>query len=192
MQRKCCSYNQASLLPLRQHLRHTGFVVADSYIGGGANQIGMNLSSWQGCYRCGAVPGTCTAVRGGSPYDQFSSFRSSSLAGLLANAGSNCSWLSNSVMAFGSVRYPVQQVACDYSAGFLNVTLQLNASAFGVIPTLSTLSVAGTGQSAWAPGSSTGKPSPPRTPSLAHWHLYTLQCCLNLFVLLSAHSLLYS
>jgi len=135
---------------------HAGFVVSASYIGSNANQIGMNLSSWENCYHCGSTPGTCTAVQGGSPYDQFSTFRSSSLAGVLANAGSNCSWISNSVMTFGSAQYPVQLVACDYPAGLLNVTLQLNASAFGVLPTLPTLSLVNSGQFAWVPGSLTG------------------------------------
>lgn len=130
----------------------------DSYIGSSANQIGMNLSSWESCYQCGTTPGTCTAVQGGSPYDQFSTFRSSSLAAVLASAGSNCSWVSNSVMTFGSAQYPVQLVACDYPAGQLNVTLQLNASAFGVIPTLPTLSLVNSGQFVWVPGSLTGAP----------------------------------
>ncbi len=127
-----------------------------SYIGNNANQIGVNLSSWESCYKCGSTPGTCTAVQGGSPYDQFSTFRSSSLAGVLASAGSNCSWISNSAMTFGSAQYPVQLVACDYPAGLLNVTLQLNASAFGVIPTLPTLSLVNSGQYAWVSGSLTG------------------------------------
>lgn len=132
----------------------------DSYIGSSANQLGMNLSSWESCYQCGTTPGTCTAVQGGSPYDQFSTFRSSSLAAVLSSAGSNCSWVSNSVMTFGSAQYPVQLVACDYPAGQLNVTLQLNASAFGVIPTLPTLSLVNSGQFVWVPGSLTGAPFP--------------------------------
>ena len=128
----------------------------ESYIGSNANQIGMNLSSWESCYQCGSSPGTCTAVLNGSPYDQFSSFRGSSLAGVLANAGSNCSWITNSIMNFGTVQYPVQLIACDYPAGVLNVTLQLNASAFGVIPTLPTLSLVNSGQFVWVPGSLSG------------------------------------
>ena len=134
-----------------------------SYIGHNANQIGVNLSSWENCYQCGSTPGTCTAVQGGSPYDQFSTFRSSSLAGVVASAGSNCSWISNSVMTFGSAQYPVQLIACDYPAGLLNVTLQLNSSAFGVLPTLPTLSLVNSGQFAWVPGSLTGTQIPLRT-----------------------------
>lgn len=116
----------------------------------------MNLSSWQSCYQCGSAYGTCTAVQGGSPYDQFSTFRSSHLADVVANSGSNCSWISNSVMTFGTAQYPVQQVACDYPAGLLSVTLSLNASAFGVIRTATTLSLVSEGMYAWSPGSLTG------------------------------------
>ena len=132
-------------------------MVNGSYIGSGANQIGMNLSSWQACYQCGQALGACTAVQGGSPYDQLSTFRSSSLASVLANAGSNCSWISNSVMTYGMVQYPVQQVACDYPAGLLAIKLQLNATAFGIIPTLVTLSLVNSGQFTWRPGSLTGQ-----------------------------------
>lgn len=131
-------------------------MVNTSCIGSGANQIGMELSSWQACYHCGQAQGTCTAVQGGTPYDQFSSFRSNSLASVLATAGSNCSWVGNSVMTNGSAQYPVQQVACDYPAGQLSVTLQLNATAFGVIPTLPLLSLVNSGQFTWLPGSLTG------------------------------------
>lgn len=135
----------------------TGFMVNGSYIGSNANQIDMNLSSWQACYSCGQPLGTCTAVQKGSPYDQFSSFRSSSLASVLANAGSNCSWIGNSIMTYGAVQYPVQLVACDYPAGLLSITLQLNATAFGIIPTLPTLSLVNSGQFTWVPGSLTGQ-----------------------------------
>ncbi len=73
-------------------------------------------------------------------------------------------------MTFGSAQYPVQMVACDYPAGLLNVTLQLNASAFGVIPTLPTLSLVNSGQFAWVSGSLTGTQLPQNMHS--HW-----QCC---------------
>ena len=135
---------------------YSGFMVNTSFIGSGANQIGMQLRNWQACYRCGQAHGACTAVQGGSPYDQFSSFRSNSLASLLATAGSNCNWLGSSIMTEGSVQYPVQQVECDYLSGQLSVTLRLNATAFGVIPTLSVLSLVNSGQFSWLPGSLTG------------------------------------
>lgn len=132
-------------------------MVNGSFIGSNANQVGINLSSWQSCYHCGQPLGVCTAVQGGSLYDQFSSFRSSSLASVLANEGSNCSWISNSIMAFGTVQYPVQLVACDYPAGLLSVNLQFNATAFGIIPSLPTLSLVNSGQFTWTPGSLTGQ-----------------------------------
>ena len=135
----------------------SGFMVNTSYIGSSANQIGMTLSSWQACYQCGQPLGSCTAVQGGSPYDQFSSFRSNSLASVLANAGSNCSWLGNSVMTNGSVQYPVQLMACDYPSSQLSITLRLNATAFGVIPTLPALSLVNSGQFTWLPGNLTGQ-----------------------------------
>lgn len=136
-----------------------GFMVGLSSIGTSANQIGMNQSSWASCYSCNNAYGACTAVQGGSPYDQFSTFRNVSLAKVLASGGSNCSWISNTVMTFGSTQYPVQQIACDYPAGLLNVTLVLNASAFGFIPTAPTLSLVGEGMFAWTPGSLTGMQS---------------------------------
>lgn len=132
-------------------------MVNSSYIGSSANQIGMTESSWQACFQCGQPLGSCTAVQGGSPYDQFSSFRSSSLASLLASAGSKCSWLGNSAMTIGSVQYPVQLVACDYTAGQLSITLRLSANAFGVVPTLPVLSLVNSGQFTWLPGSLTGQ-----------------------------------
>lgn len=133
-----------------------GFVVNTSFIGTNANQIGMNLSNWQKCYQCGTALGTCTAVQGGSPYDQFSTFRSSSLAAVLASGSSNCSWIANSAMLFGTSQYPVQLLACDYAAGLLSVSLQLNATAYGIIPTAPTLSLVNSGQYAWPSGSLTG------------------------------------
>ena len=128
-----------------------------SYIGSSANEIGMNMSSWQHCYQCGNAYGTCTAVNGGSPYDQFSTFRSSSLAAVISNSGSNCSWIANTAMYFGTALYPVQLVACDYPAGLLRISVQLNATAFGIIPTLPTLSLVSSGQYVWAMGSLTGR-----------------------------------
>ena len=132
-------------------------MVNNSFIGSSANQIGMTQSSWRACFQCDQPLGSCTAVQGGSPYDQFSSFRSSSLASVLASTGSNCSWLGNSVMTNGSVQYPVQLVACDYPSGQLSITLQLSASAFGVVPTLPVLALVNSGQFTWLPGSLTGQ-----------------------------------
>ena len=117
----------------------------------------MNHSSWQNCFQCGSALGTCTAVQGGSPYDQFSTFRSSSLAAIVSNSGSNCSWVTNTVMTFGTAQYPVQLVTCDYPAGLLSVVLQLNATAFGIIPTKTTLSLVNSGQYVWPSGSLTGE-----------------------------------
>lgn len=134
----------------------SGFMVGLSNIGTAANKIGMNQSSWANCYQCNSAYGTCTAVQGGSPYDQFSTFRKVSLADVIASGGSNCSWISNSAMLFGSTQYPVQQIACDYPAGLLNVTMVMNASAFGMIPTAATLSLVAEGMLAWTPGSLTG------------------------------------
>lgn len=134
-----------------------GFMVNKTFIGSSANQIGMTQSSWQACFQCGQPLGSCTAVQGGSPYDQFSSFRSSSLASVLGSAGSNCSWLGNSVMTNGSAQYPVQLVACDYPSGQLSVTLRLQAATFGVVPTLPKLLLVNSGQLTWLPGSLTGQ-----------------------------------
>ena len=142
---------------MKQTLSCTGFMVNNSYIGSSANQIGMTHSSWQACFQCGQPLGSCTAVQGGSPYDQFSSFRSSSLASILASSGSNCSWLGNSVVTNGSVQNPVQLVACDYPSGQLSVTLRLSATAFGVVPTLPVLSLVNSGQFTWLPGSLSGQ-----------------------------------
>lgn len=133
-----------------------GFMVGLSNIGTAANQIGMNQSSWASCYQCNNIYGTCTAVQGGSPYDQFSSFRNVSLAKIVASDGSNCRWISNSAMLFGGAQYPVQQIACDYPAGLLNITMVMNALAFGMIPTATTLSLVSEGMLAWTPGSPTG------------------------------------
>lgn len=135
----------------------TGFMVNNSHIGSSANQIGMTQSSWHTCFQCGQPLGSCTAVQGSSPYDQFSSFRSSSLASVLTSAGSNCSWLGNSAMSNGSVQYPVQLVACDYPSSQLSVTLRLSATAYGVVPTLPVLSLVNGGQFTWLPGSLTGQ-----------------------------------
>ena len=153
MRHICCAQNA-----FQSMLNVAGFVVNTSYIGSNANQIGMNLSSWQSCFQCGRAPGTCTAVQGSSPYDQFSTFRSSSLAAVVSNSGSNCSWITNTVMTFGTAQYPVQLVTCDYPAGLLSVVLQLNATAFGIILTKTTLSLVNSGQYVWPSGSLTGKP----------------------------------
>ena len=134
-----------------------GFMVNNSFIGSSANQIGMTQSSWRACFQCGQPLGSCTVLQGGSPYDQFSSIRSSSLASALARAGSNCSWLGNSVMTNGTVQYPVQLLACDYPSGQLSITLRLSAAAFGVVPTLPVLSLVNSGQFTWLPGSLTGQ-----------------------------------
>ena len=148
-------------------------MVGLSSIGTAANQIGMNQSSWANCYQCNQAYGTCTAVAGGSPYDQFSAFRNVSLASVISNSGSNCSWISNTVMTFGGALYPVQQVACDYPAGLLNVTMVLNASAFGIIPTATTLSLVDEGMFAWTPGSLTGAQLPARAyhTLLQYWYM---------------------
>lgn len=142
--------------PVKQERLISGFMVNNSFIGSRANQIGMTQSSWQACFQCGQPLGSCTAVQVGSPYDQFSSFRSSSLASVLGSAGSNCSWLGNSVMTNGSAQHPVQLVACDYPSGQLSVTLRLNAANFGVVPTLPALLLVNSGQLTWLPGSRTG------------------------------------
>ena len=106
---------------MKQMASRSGFMVNNSFIGSSVNEIGMTQSSWQACFQCGQALGSCTAVQGGSPYDQFSSFRSSSLANILSSAGSNCSWLGNSFMTNGSAQHPVQLVACDYPSGQLSV-----------------------------------------------------------------------
>ena len=57
-------------------------MVTTSSFGGGANQIGINSSSYSACVAsyatvagCSSEPyGACTAVAGGSSYDQFSTF----------------------------------------------------------------------------------------------------------------------
>lgn len=83
---------------------HAGFLVNSTYFGtGGANQLGINATSWQNCYNgypaCSEPYGKCTIVANGSAYDQFSAFRANTLANALTqpytSTGASCQFIPN-------------------------------------------------------------------------------------------------
>ena len=51
-----------------------------TYPFGDANGIGVDLSGWQQCASCSQPLDSCTALPGGSPYDQFAAFRGTGIA----------------------------------------------------------------------------------------------------------------
>ena len=60
-----------------------GFLVPNpnvDYTYGSAKSVAELPSKWLGCFKCGQPYGTCTAIAGGSPYDQFAAFRNITIA----------------------------------------------------------------------------------------------------------------
>lgn len=64
-----------------------GFLVPNTavdYSYGSANKVAVMQSQWQKCFQCGQPYGFCTAVAGGSPYDQFAAYRNITIASSLS------------------------------------------------------------------------------------------------------------
>ena len=74
-------------------------------------------------------------MQSGGPYDQFATWRNSTLASLAPLQPSmNCSFLWNANFTASAGTYLSQFLACDYgSAGSLFANVAANASALGMI-----------------------------------------------------------
>ena len=81
---------------------HAGFLVANKFFGSSANQLGIINANFEVCRNgfptCNEPYGNCTAVNGGSVYDQFSTFRSDALANFIPpEQSTQCSFVSNAL-----------------------------------------------------------------------------------------------
>jgi hypothetical protein len=68
-----------------------GFLAPNSaidYNTGTANHIAELPEQWASCFACGQQHGRCTVVNGSSPYDQFSPFRTMTVATYLSEVPS--------------------------------------------------------------------------------------------------------
>lgn len=54
------------------------------YSYGGANMVAEIQQQWQSCFKCGQPYGFCTAIAGGSPYDQFAAYRNVTITASLS------------------------------------------------------------------------------------------------------------
>ena len=108
-------------------------MVPNTYFGAGNNSLGMTSSSWQSC--AGGYPscqepfGACTAVASGGVYDQFTAFRSSTMA-KVSPVGSNinCSFLFNDAFSAPYGSYWTTFMSCDYGTGYLAININMNVS----------------------------------------------------------------
>ena len=124
------------------------------FISDQANAIGISSASWQACFRCGlAAGGQCVRVDSGSPSDQFSAFRGTTLASLLSADGANCSFAAGGDASIADAQRPsMQSVLCANTT--LHIAVVLGGLAFSLLRALPSpiVVVLDYGSVVWAPG----------------------------------------
>ena len=138
----------------RHLLAPPGFLVPTEFIADQANAIGISNASWQACFQCGlAGEGQCVSVDHGSPLDQFSAFRGTTLASLLSVDGANCSFAAGSHASMADARHTsMQSVLCANTT--LQITVVLDGPAENLLRAMPSpiISVSDYGSVVWAPG----------------------------------------
>ena len=133
-----------------------GFLVPAAFISDQANSIGISSASWQACFQCGHE-GECLRVDGGSPSDQFSAFRGTTLASLMSSEGADCAFQPRALAPMTARRPVSQATACSTANSTLVLTIMLDGSTYGLQEAVPSpgISVLEYGAQFWAPGSNT-------------------------------------
>ena len=131
-----------------------GFLVPTVFISDQANAIGISSASWQACFHCGvAAEGRCIRVDSGSPSDQFSAFRGTTLASLLSVDGAECSFVAGSGASIANARHTsMQSILCAHTS--LQIAVELDGRAFDLrrAEPSPIVNVVDYGSVIWAPG----------------------------------------